>query len=79
MLFGNRSTDLSKSDPDDDLYEDFNYRCVCVSPPRGFRVRDADKIQSRTDYSTRRGLPKVGGCRGERETDGSPAEVHVHC
>ena len=28
MLFGNRSADLAKSDPDDDLYEDFNYRCV---------------------------------------------------
>lgn len=29
MLFGNRSVDLGKStDPDDDLYEDFNYRCV---------------------------------------------------
>lgn len=27
MLFGNRNVDLGKStDPDDDLYEDFNYR-----------------------------------------------------
>lgn len=27
MLFGNRSMDLGKpADPDDDLYEDFNYR-----------------------------------------------------
>lgn len=27
MLFGNGSADLGKStDPDDDLYEDFNYR-----------------------------------------------------
>lgn len=27
MLFGNRSVDLGKStDPNDDLYEDFNYR-----------------------------------------------------
>ena len=31
MLFGNRSADLAKSDPDDDLYEDFNYRCVVLS------------------------------------------------
>lgn len=31
MLLGNRSVDLTRSDPDDDLYEDFNYRCVWVA------------------------------------------------